>query len=150
PLIPQLLEALGQQSDQPELAQLFVATVTGRPLGQEQLLALLARPTPGGLGHPTLQRWVARHAVRGLGLERLEPLLDALLARLRAAGAAEAELDGLAGRVRANRALLAEQLHDAVVAELRRQATPARRSPRPAEELLDQSLHALSAAEAEE
>lgn len=150
PLIPQLLEALGQQSDQPELAQLFVATVTGRPLGQEQLLALLARPTPGGLGHPTLQRWVARQAVRDLGLERLEPLLDALLARLRAAGAAEAELDGLAGRVRANRALLAEQLHDAVVAELRRQATPARRSPRPAEELLDQSLHALSAAEAEE
>lgn len=143
----QLLAPGDGQGDQHRLAELFAAAVTGRPLGHAQLLALLAQPVPGAVAHPGMQRWIARQAVRTIGLERLEALLQDLLDRLRAAGMAADDLDALARRVRANQAILAGQLHAAVLTQLERQARPVRRSPRDPDTLLDLPFHALSTAE---
>ncbi|NTU80731.1 MAG: CoxE, partial [Chloroflexales bacterium] len=146
----QALSDLLSTAEQPGLAQLFQAVVEGRPLGHDQLLGLLPRPAPSGLSHPMLQRWAARQALRDLQLERLDDLLLALLAQLRAAGMGEAALESIAQRVRANQAAQAEQLSQAVLRQLQRQAGGERPRTQPRDELLERPFHLLSAQEAEE
>ncbi len=141
------VEAIAAAAPTPALGQLFSAIVTGEPLREAQLAALLAQVAPPEVSAPIFEPWMARRALHELQFARLEALLHDLLEHLRAAGFSAATLAAIARAARLNQEVQATQIGRAVALGMQRQAAIRRAATLPREDLLDRPFHLLDSEE---
>ncbi|MCX7790408.1 MAG: VWA domain-containing protein [Chloroflexaceae bacterium] len=142
-----VVEEVAAAAPTPVLAWLFTAIVSGEPLREAQLDALLAGVAPPEVSAPIFEPWMARRALREVQFERLEALLHDLLERLRAEGMRVEALEAIARTARQNQEAQASQIGRAVALSMQRRAATRRDAPIPREELLERPFHLLDSAE---
>lgn len=147
-LLRQLQQLLAQFPPSP-LGQLFQSMISGQPLSNQQIRAMLANVSPPHLTNPRYRDWMARQAMRELQMNRLQQMLRQLLEQLREQGMREEALRAIEQAARANLEALEQQIGQQVAQQMQEQAQgqgPRQGQGRPNErELLDMPLERIDA-----
>ncbi len=149
--LAQMLATMLEAMTPAQLAELFRAMITGQPITNQQIRAMLGQISPPHMTGQRYQQWMARQAMRELQFSKLGQFMRELIAKLREAGMSDAAIAAITQAAQANQQVIADQIGQQVSRQMADLAqgqgtTPPRR--RSESELLDQPLENLDEADA--
>lgn len=151
-LMEQLQRMLAQMTPQ-QLAQLFRSMMTGQPMSNQQIRAMLAELGPPQMSDQRYREWMTRQAMREMQFNQLNKALRELLEQLREQGMSEEALQAIEQAARENQQALAQQIGEQMAQQMAEQARgEGQNQPRSRaeSELLDRPFEQINDADAKD